>query len=319
MGINKRINAIGKITSNEHIPMNNLFNRTSFFIPLQLRERNEKIKEGKPYIFNDGKHYSLEMHGSKLNHTIDYPLLALIIKHWLNARDENGEFINTIQMDLSDINELIKPSTKGGKKSEKQDKIKASLIRLCSSVVCFESPSGRSDEMSPVLSFAKLDYKNKCVKVEVSRLLIKLYNDKTKIFRSDFKYMNIEKIYKAPSETSKALMKYFMTQDKRFIDFKLARLENVLGYQFKEKPLKPKVIRKNIINALDELVECKFLTVYKPEEVPVNKGWEQIRIIPASLCKDLEKAKGLLKTMESNYALIKQHHTLNILNDEVPF
>jgi hypothetical protein len=304
---------IGRISSNERIPMSNIFNRTPFFIPVERKELNIKINENKPFQYKD-KHYSLEMHGSKLSHRVDYPLLALIIKHWLNARNETGSEQNSIRIPLSDIHEVIAPSIKSGNKEEGQQKIKSSLIRLNSAVVCFSSPKKQSDEMISILSYAKLDYKNKWVDVEVSKFLTNLYDDLSDISALDCSYVNVDDIYKAPSETSKALMKYFMTHHESYIDFKLDRIVQILGYQFKDKFPADKVIRKRVKDALDELMGCGFLTVYGFDQA---KGWDTIRIIPKTLCANFDKAVIELSTRKSNFKDIKFHYYKKKINIEI--
>jgi len=299
---------IGRIASNERIPMNLFFNRTPFFATVELQELNKKIKKDQPIQYKS-RLYTFETYGSRLSHSIDYPLLALIIKYWINNRKRTGKEQDKIRIHLSDINEVIKVVCSNGKKAETQDKIKSSLLRLCSAIVCFSSPNKVLNEMTPVLSSANLDYKNKWVDVEVSQFLITLY-DLSGIDIGDYYYMNIEKIVAAPSENAKALMKYFMKQRDDYIDFKLTKLEEILGYQFKEKPIAVSVIRARVKKALDILVAAKFLTTYETRKNNMKKlrSWDEIRIIPTTLCEDLEEATEMLLTEDSNLTGINVHY-----------
>jgi len=48
---------------------------------------------------------------------------------------------------------------------------------------------------------------------------------------------------------------------------------------------------------LDELIESKFITQYKK-----TRGWDQIRIIPVTLCDDIDIVNQVIGLLKSNFA-----------------
>jgi len=302
------------IINNINIPMNNTLNRTSMFKPVQIKGRNEKVDKINSLLFEDKK-YKLVMYGNKLNHEYDYPLLALIIKHWLNSRVTKNE-TRTIKIYLAEIYDVFKFTFE--KTAKNYQPITSSLERLLGANMRLDTKKVKIKEWSSLINNMKMSYGEfGYIEVEIGNVLKKLYGTINSIKHLGCTFIDINKIILAPSERSKGLMKFFMTQSKEYVDFKLVTLCKMLGYE-----LKPDKQREYVLKALKTLVDVGFLTTFKTFNKKSKEPWDSVRIIPATLTENLDEANKLLETLKSNFDLIKNHHRkakINEQNDEIPF
>jgi len=294
-------NKIGYIVSNT-VPIQNILNRTPLFVPLDRQSVNKASSEESPILYQD-KHYKISTYGSRLSHNFDYPLLALIIKTWINEQFRIGTPPKTITIYLTEIDELFGFDSKQRKK-ENYKSIDASLKRLTSCSVAIETKNLKMTEYSPLLASAKFFYGSKPKKIEITLgcVLENLYPTLTRASAVDVSYINVDDIIAVPSEGAKALMKFFMTQRTDYIDFTLERLLIVLNHSIIKDPKIQKDGRTKIKKALDELVKFEYLSVYKPIKV---RGWHEIRIIKASLVDDKEDGEAMLELLPSNFDKFK--------------
>ena len=100
---------LGYVRSNKEIPMCNIFNRTPFFVPLRKKDYNVVVNKDNAIKFKN-KTYEFTLYGCKLNLTIDYPMLALIIKHWVNNMQTDNKAV-TVKINLSEVTDLLKKIT----------------------------------------------------------------------------------------------------------------------------------------------------------------------------------------------------------------
>ena len=49
---------------------------------------------------------------------------------------------------------------------------------------------------------------------------------------------------------------------------------------------------------MDELIESKFITQYKTK---TTRGWDEIRIIPVTLCDDIDIVNQVIDLLKSNF------------------
>jgi hypothetical protein len=173
---------------------------------------------------------------------------------------------------------------------------------------------------NPKMVFGEFGY----IEVEIGNVLKKLYKDIFSIQHLESSFIDINQIISAPTEKSKALMKFFMSQSKNYIDYKFNLLSKVLGYD--KRDLKDHKKREYIKKALNELVGVGYLTTFETRDAAQLKKvaeWEQIRIIPAKLTQDPSKADELLISLKSNFKDIKNYYrskkAAEELNDEIPF
>jgi hypothetical protein len=307
------------IVNNKNIPMSKTLNRTSMFESIQKKDINTKTDKSNSLLF-ENKNYKLVMFGNKLNHKYDYPLLALIIKYWLNSQVTNNE-TKTIKINLSEIYDVFN-FTFDKTKNKNYIPISKSIERLHGATMRLDTKEVKIKEWSslinnPKMSFGEFGY----IEVEIGNVLKKLYGTNNSIELLGCTFIDINKIILAPSEPSKGLMKFFMTQSKNYIDFKLVSLCKILGYE-----LTPDKQREYVKKALKELVKVGFLTTFKTNNEKSWQAWDEVRIIPATLTKNLDDANKLLITLKSNFDLIKNHHRKaknkkneQLGNDEIPF
>lgn len=291
------------------------------FEPAQKKHFNKITEQSNSLLFED-RNYKLSMYGNKLNHTYDYPLLALIIKHWLNSRVNNIE-TKTVKVTLSEIYDVFKFTF--NKTNKNFNPIESSIERLHGANMRLVTKKVKIKEWSslinnPKMVFGEFGY----IEVEIGNVLKKLYKDIFSIQHLESSFIDINQIISAPTEKSKALMKFFMSQSKNYIDYKFNLLSKVLGYD--KRDLKDAKKREYIKKALNELVGIGYLTRFETRDASQLKKvaeWEQIRIIPAKLTKDQNEADELLKTLKSNFKDIKNYYRSKKIaeefNDEIPF
>ncbi len=310
------------IINDKNIPISKPLNRTSMFEPIQARHRNNTIDQSNSLLFKD-KNFKLSMYGNKLNHTYDYPLLALIIKHWLNSRVKEVE-TQKVKVTLSEIYNILN-LTFDKTKDKNYIPIESSILRLHGANMRLETKKVKIKEWSslinnPKMVFGEFGY----IEVEIGNVLNKLYKDIFSIQHLESSFIDLNQITSVRSESTRALMKFFMSQSKSFIDFKFGLLCKVLGYD--KRDIKERKKREYIKDSLKELVNIGYLTTFETrdaEQLTKLAKWEQIRIIPAKLTQDQSKANELLISLESNFKDIKNYYrskkVAEEFNDEIPF
>jgi len=298
---------LGYVKSNKQIPMCNIFNRTPFFVPVHANHYNKVISK-KDAIEFKSQIYDFKLYGFKLNNKVDYPILALIIKHWVNKRQTEGKAV-TVRIELDEFIELL--STKYSQTRQKNyDPIKQSLHRLSKVKISLNIKYYKTDEALPILAFEKFYYKTKpkYIKVRVSELLEGIYSKMWNISLLDFTFMNVIQIKSVLNIHSNVLTKFLMSQDYDYIDFKLEALEKLLGFKYKEQKQYASISRFKITKTLDALVKSEFITQYKTE---TTRGWDQIRIIPVTLCDDLEIVNQVIDLLKSNFSNFRSKPVIN--------
>lgn len=310
------------IINDKNIPISKPLNRTSMFEPIQARHRNNTIDQSNSLLFKD-KNFKLSMYGNKLNHTYDYPLLALIIKHWLNSRVKEVE-TQKVKVTLSEIYNVLN-LTFDKTKDKNYIPIESSILRLHGANMRLETKKIKIKEWSslinnPKMLFGEFGY----IEVEIGNVLNKLYKDIFSIQHLESSFIDLNQITSVRSESTRALMKFFMSQSKSFIDFKFDLLCKVLGYD--KRDIKERKKREYIKDSLKELVSIGYLTTFETrdsEQLTKLAKWEQIRIIPAKLTQDPSKADELLISLKSNFKDIKNYYrskkAAEEFNDEIPF
>ena len=163
------------IINDKNIPISKPLNRTSMFEPIQARHRNNTIDQSNSLLFKD-KNFKLSMYGNKLNHTYDYPLLALIIKHWLNSRVKEVE-TQKVKVTLSEIYNILN-LTFDKTKDKNYIPIESSILRLHGANMRLETKKVKIKEWSslinnPKMVFGEFGY----IEVEIGNVLNKLYKD----------------------------------------------------------------------------------------------------------------------------------------------
>jgi hypothetical protein len=310
------------IINDKNIPISKSINRTSMFAPIQKKLFNKTSEQSNSLLFKD-RNYTLSMYGNQLNHTYDYPLLALIIKHWLNSRIKNEES-KTVKVMMSEIYDVFN-FTFDKTKNKNYNPIASSIERLHGANMRLENKQIKIKEWSSLINNPKMSYGEfGYIEVEIGNILKKLYKTIINIQDLNSSLIDINQITSTRSETSKALMKFFMSQSKSYVDFKVDLLSKILGYDNRQLTAAKK--REYIKKALNELVSTGFLITFETrdaDQLIKLEQWIQVRIIPSTLTKNKNEANELLKSLESNYKKIKNHHRLKKLEREydeiIPF
>lgn len=288
--------SLGKITSNKSIPIKNVLNRTSIFTPVQKQHLNLKVSEDSPVLFEDNQ-YMLTMSGSRLNHTWDYPLLALVIKHWKNASLSGVDDAEPVHISLDELSELYKRDFEQ-KKRRNFDPLQASLERLQTVCINLDMKKAKVTKRGALIAKSEFHYgEDKKIIVWIGDLLHELYSD-----HKDQTFINIEHFVEVPTERSKALMKYLSTQSDQFVDFKFELLVQLLGLDQRNIKQDARRDRRYIVEALNELVAAKFVTAYQLNN---KMNWDYVRIIRHQHCADPIIAQKLIETKTSNFDFFK--------------
>lgn len=306
-----KIKKIGYVFSNKNIPMHNLFNRTPCFLTPHENNNRNVIDESFAVEFKGKQYkkveqYKLKLFGNQLNHKTDYPLLALIIKNLVNERQTEPEAIS-VRLDLKDVDELLNLNFSGKRKSN-YDPIVYSLERLLNVKIQLIETVNENIEYLPLISGYEFHYGNgktqpKFFQIQISELLNHLYYNMWNVTYLDFSYIDVEAIVNINTENAKALIKYFMCQNYDFIDFKFDALVTLLGFKYKRLAegkfeVDEADARSKIKEALNLLIENKFLTQYKCDK---TRAWDQVRIIPRTLCDNVEISEQVIDLLPSNF------------------
>lgn len=304
---------LGHIISNKSIPIKNVLNRTPIFAPIQKKLLNQAVGENSPVLYED-RQYKLTMSGARLNHTWDYPLLALVIKHWKNAALSGVKDDQPIQISLDELSRLYNLDF-DQKKRRNFAPVEASLERLQSTCISLDVKRDKVARRSSLIDKSYFHYgKVKKIEVWIGDLLKELYSD-----NGDLTFINVEKIVAAPSERSKALMKYLLTQSEVFIDFKFELLVKLLCLDQRDTKQDARKYRSYIVAALNELVATGFVTAY---QLNTKVNWAHVRIISHEYCADPVEAQKLIETAVSNFDFFKPNKAKQkstTMNAPLPF
>jgi len=310
-----KIKKIGYVFSNKNIPMHNLFNRTPCFLTPHENNNRKVIDESFAVEFKSKQYkkdnsYKLKLYGNQLNHQTDYPLLALIIKNLVNERQTEPE-ATSVKLDLKDIKELLNLNFSGERKSN-YDPIVFSLKRLSKVKIQLIENVNENIEYLPLIAGYEFHYGNgknqpKFFQIQISELLNHLYYNMWNVSLLDFSYIDVEAIVNTDSENAKALIKYFMCQNYDFIDFKFDTLVTLLGFKYKRLAegkfeVDEAYARSKIKDALKILIENEFLTQYKCDK---TRSWNQVRIIPKTLCDNVDISEQVIDLLPSNFDKFK--------------
>ncbi|MCL1049444.1 hypothetical protein L2755_07380 [Shewanella abyssi] len=292
---------IGKITGNNNIPINNILSRTPIFAPWQKNEISKAITDSQPVIF-DNKKYQLQMHGSKLNHSTDYPFMALVIKHWLNNKVRDTGKSSEVVITLDEISQVFNLSFVQNRKSN-FSRFEKSLLRLRAAVLSLEHKKEKVCQSSSLIEYSDYRYRDKCFVITIGKVLIELYKAtaKQRLISTDFSFIDIEKLVEIKTERSKALMKYLMTQSIDFIDFKLVTLGAAIGLEGRVSKSK---VREYLIESFNELMSDGHITLFQLDRK--NKP-TQVRVIRNVHTRDIDEAKSMIESLPSNFDFFKAY------------
>ncbi|WP_143047965.1 hypothetical protein [Thalassotalea agarivorans] len=281
-------NIIGEIASNNAIPIINIFNRLPLFIPLEKKEVNQKISSGESVVYENDS-YRIEVQESRLSHRFDYPLLAIIIRFWLNERLKENSNIDKVVIELEEIDKLFEEYLKHKPKNEERYQvIKDSLKRLisCSVVLQSKIKGKKMTKFSPILADAEFYYKNKSnpkrIIVKIGETLQLFYEDLPYLKHLDSTFIDISRLTsKKLSENAKALMKFLTKQ--QFVQFYLSQLLQIINYPIPDKSAGSKKVgevkkegRKRLKKALEQLKKEGFVAGYLPNQ---NRNWNMLWIV----------------------------------------
>lgn len=267
------------------VGIHNIFNRTSIFEPIQDKVLNRK----RNYVFKDSM-FEVHIKGKYLNHTIDYPLFSLIIRHWRNNQADDEAIPENVIIPFSEIEALFQISGKGKKKSG-FIKIENSLGRLYSNEFKFKYVNKKKNNVFSELKLFSVkpnfDFEDKHIELNISPLLVELY-----ALNINIKYMNIEALCNIKGERNKAFFKYISTHKGVYMDHKLEKLSRILGLL--ERNYDEARCREYIEKSLKELVKYNFVRCYK-----WDKEKKYYRILQSKYYS-LEEGEFLLKHATSN-------------------
>lgn len=290
---------LGEIKGNKNIPIENSLNRTSIFGPWNDNAINSELLA--PIMSMGKTAYSYELIGSRLDQDVDYPVLALIIKHWLNKRLIDPYYQDPIKVPLDEISTLFKKFYKTQKRKNYKwlDK---SLDRLCTAAIYLKIKRNKKTietDRAALLSRGRLNYDEgdkKYIEVEIGGILKDLYKS-LDVTSLDITFMDLELLEQATSKNAKVLMRYLMTQRADFIEFSLPLLVSLI------EPVKPKNCkighgRAKVKDAIVELQDLGFVTAYETNKV---KGWDKVKIITSKVTTDKFIASQIMNSGNSNY------------------
>lgn len=306
---------VGYVFNNKTIPMHNLFNRTPCFLTPHENNILRVIDKNSAVEFKN-RAYTFKLYGSQLNHKTDYPLLALIIKNLVNKRQTEHK-ATSVRLDLSEIDELFNYDY-AEKRKDNYSPIVSSLKRLSEVNIQLTIPDCECIQFLPLINSYEFHYgfgakQPKYFQIQISELLNRLYEGIWNVYYFDFTYIDVETIVNINTENAKALIKYFMSQDYDYIDFKLDTLITLLGFQYKnnetgEGEVDVVAARGFIKKALNILMDKRYLTFYKFNKV---RSWDRVRIMPKTLCDNIDISKKVIDLLPSNFNKFKSKPVVN--------
>lgn len=232
-------------------PINNLFLVAPLFTPCSRNLKSgDKYREIK---IKDQFGYSIEIHGTRLNMSVDFPIWSHIIR--LVIEQET----NKIKMSYIDFAKILGYSRKDLGKALK-DRIKASLMRLRSQVIATETLDDNDDEeIMGLLDSGTIKKKSKEVIVVVNKRIIDLYkNDRFKLIDLDF-YNSLN------NEVTKTLYLYYENHASVIYPIKMSNVKNRLNLVSKNE----KEINRQVKAGHEALVDTGYLESY--EYKTINK------------------------------------------------
>ena len=195
---------LGEIRGNKNIPVENSLNRTSIFGSWNKNEVNSKLED---QIISKDKTYSYELIGSRLDQEFDYPVLALIIKHWLNKRLITPDDLEPIRVPLNEISALFQKKYADSRRKNYKW-LDQSLNRLCTAAIYLKIKRNKKTietDRAALLSRGRLNYgkgDNKYIEVEIGGILKDLYKS-LDVTSLDITFMDLELIEQAKSKNAK--------------------------------------------------------------------------------------------------------------------
>ncbi len=289
---------MGEIKGNKNIPIDNSLNRTSLFSSWNSNEINSSIEGA---IRCKGNTYSYELIGSRLDQKFDYPILGLVIKHWLNNRLKMTDVDEPVKVSLAEISNLFQKShAENRRKNFKW--LDTSLNRLCTAAIYLKIERNQrtiETDRAALLSSGRLYYgkgDDKYIEVEIGKILKKLYKN-LDVTSLDVSFMNLELLSQPMSKNAKVLMRYLLTQRSDFRRFSLPLLLSLIE-PIKPEKSQPSHGRDKVKKAILELQNNGFVTAFQTNEVV---AWDNVTIITSLVTTDTFEAKQILNKGKSNY------------------
>lgn len=311
-----------KTTTLKNLPMHNVFNRTCIFEPVV--KNNQSLFRKREY---SDTVYKVLIEGCYLNCSVDYPLFAILIAQYINnvVDEVDNPIIATIP--LSKIVDSIGVSGTGNRDANFK-KIYDSLARLENTKISYTNQISKKVVEGTLINSSDLDFKNKSLTVNFTRLIFDLYDLKS-IKESEVNYMNIQQLTEIDTEGGKALYKFLVTQSKGYIDFTFKRLSMVLGYHYrmvagkrkakpeeKKIPLKDSKKREYIIEALNTLKRNGIISDFHYYEKLGHYRMLQTEYYP-DIAQDIDIHK--LKSNINQIKQIKFKKSKSAQDDDFPF
>ena len=303
----------GEIFGNNNIPITNSFNRCPIFTTITKSEHNKEISSDSPVNF-DGTSYSFSMIGSRLNQSIDYPILSLVIKNWLNERKRSSSEPVSVFVSLQEIFDLL-GKTYSESRSQNIEFVIKSLNRLSTSAILLTIKKNRkpyiTTERSALLASSKTVYgeqANGYIEVKIGDLLKSLYTPKDGHPFPPYTFMDVESIAAVKSSNAQILLRYLMTQRNDYIEFDISLLLSLIDPTFITNKSKiTKREREKILKSLKKLVELGHVTAYKTDK---ESSWKSVKIITSKVTESKAEAELIISSGKTNRDYYKKSEAI---------
>lgn len=224
-------------------PINNLFLVAPLFTPCSRNLKTcDKYRE---IQIKDQFGYSVEIHGNRLNMSIDFPIWSHIVR--LVMENET----NKIKMNYVDFAKILGYSRKDLGKTLKE-RIKSSLMRLRSQVIATEDLDN-DDEIMGLLDSGTIKNKSKEVIIIVNKKVIELYK------HDRFKLIDLEFYNSLDNEVTKTLFLYYENHSHVVYPIKLSNIKQRLNLVAKND----KEVNRQIKAGHQALVEAGYLDSFE--------------------------------------------------------
>lgn len=225
-------------------PISNLFLVAPLFTPCSRNIKSaDKYREIR---IEDQFGYSVEVRGPRLNMSVDFPIWSHFIR--LVVQGETNE-INMHYVDFAKILGYDRKNLGAVLKN----RIKESIIRLCSQTVIMDGDSEDDEKIINLLDSGTIKKKTKEVSVVVNNEAIKLY-------KSDrFQLIDLEFYNNLKNEITKALFLYYENHGKVVYPLKLENIKTRLNLVSKND----KEINRQIKTGHNNLVDVKYLSNFE--------------------------------------------------------
>lgn len=230
-------------------PINNLFLVAPLFTPCSRNLKTcDKYREIK---IEDQFGYSIEIHGPRLNMSVDFPIWSHIIKLVI----EQGT--NRISMSYIDFAKILGYSRKDlGTKLQKR--IKSTLMKLRTQGIDAASLNiDENDEIMGMLDGGTINKKTKEVTVTVNKQIIELYK------KDRFKLIDLKFYNELNNEITKTLYLYYENHSKIVYPIKMSNVKKRLNLVSKSD----KEINRQVKAGHEALVASGYLKSYKYETI----------------------------------------------------